>query len=254
MLQSNGSLLYQAKHIWDLQTSGCYFRLVTHPAANSYVLSSENIGFLSETLALVDQNQGVFTTIYNLQYALLCFMVIFNVIGFYISYKAYQEYGWNQYQTQGASIERKRVNRWYQFFIILLKLNIFFFASILAQFMTSFYFASKFSADVDVSRVDISWATLIITVVSVLYYFLGFFGTQRQSFLLMGIFIGLMIVQLGGLLWIMFAALNSDYFKPTRMWLTTFTAIQLIVDCITMAVGSYLTAKFGILREIGKEK
>jgi hypothetical protein len=102
-------------------TSGCYFLIVDKVGVGvPYALIDPKTIYIE-----VQKNMHIFYTIFKLQYAIMIIMIIFNGIGFFFSYKAYQEYGWNNFLEQGASRSKRRVNIRYQLFIICLKLNIF---------------------------------------------------------------------------------------------------------------------------------
>jgi hypothetical protein len=80
--------------------------------------------------------------------------------------------GWCKYRVQGACIEKRRIIFRYQFFLILLKFNVFFLVGIAAQYFDAIYFASKDSPDLATRRTVYSflWAGLLLVITLAAYY------------------------------------------------------------------------------------
>lgn len=101
--------------------SGCYFSIVA-VAQSGFPFPLSNP---ATTNIAIQQNLNFFASVFKYQMAVMVFMIIFNGIGFFVAYKVYLEYGWNNFLEQGASVHKRKMNIRYQLFIILIKLNIF---------------------------------------------------------------------------------------------------------------------------------
>jgi hypothetical protein len=127
----------------------------------------------------------------------------------------------------------------YQFFILLLKFNIFFTAGIVAQFVAAYYYTRKAAADRSIamntpvpfgpnnitlileSGTAISAkpftqyllpSVIIVVVVAVLYYALGWFGIRRASYPLMYAFMVIMVGNVFAMCYALYVVYtDSDY-------------------------------------------
>jgi hypothetical protein len=54
-------------------------------------------------------------------------MILFNILGAFVAYRLFAELGWSIYKEQGADIKKRTILQRYHIFILLLKLNVYFF-------------------------------------------------------------------------------------------------------------------------------
>jgi hypothetical protein len=73
-----------------------------------------------EALDLIDSTRV-------LRISIIVLMVFFNIIGAFVAYRLFAELGWSIYKSQGADIQKRSILRRYHVFILLLKLNVYFF-------------------------------------------------------------------------------------------------------------------------------
>jgi hypothetical protein len=74
--------------------------------------------------------QEAFDTLDNtlaLRASVIGLMVVFNLLGAYVAYRLFAELGWSIYKEQGADIKKRTILQRYHIFILLLKLNVYFF-------------------------------------------------------------------------------------------------------------------------------
>jgi hypothetical protein len=109
----------------------------------------------------------------------------------------------------------------YQFFVIMLKLNLFFIAGVSAQFMVSIYFATK-THDAAQSIKDFVWAAVFINFFLFAYFIAGHVAVRQRSKPLMYVFMGIMLANLA-VMGVILSYSVSDYrFVPTRIWISGF--------------------------------
>ncbi|KAJ3331194.1 hypothetical protein HDU76_003818 [Blyttiomyces sp. JEL0837] len=186
-----------------------------------------------------------------------------NICWFYIAYKVYQEYGWSVYQVQGASIERKWMITRYHFFILLLKLNIFFSVGIAAQMVSAYYYTRKATTDRDIqlstpwvfnnqtillsaNRTDANSKSFtqillpsvcIVVIVAALYYALGWYGIRRSSYPLMITFLAMMAIDMGAVTYALASVFTDPQYSVTKDALLIFCIIQLALNFVTWTIG-----------------
>ncbi|KAI8844152.1 hypothetical protein BC829DRAFT_419883 [Chytridium lagenaria] len=219
--------------------------------------TDQNVAWkLIEALELLDRAWPV-------QVAISAISGIGNVIGALLAYKAYQAYGWNIYQVQGASVSKRQMLERYHVFILMLKGNIYFTIGIVAMVVSASYYVQRsdydqqdqlnillFSANatehmfkhVEAPRAlatsFILPSAIITILVAVLYYALGWFGIRRASYPLMIVFVIFMFVDMGAVVAVLTIVVPNSQYQLTRNGLITFCFVQLVINIITLVVGS----------------
>ncbi|KAI8907358.1 hypothetical protein EDD86DRAFT_192241 [Gorgonomyces haynaldii] len=230
-LINNRARINFVAEVYNLQQqAGCYFSLVEENPKNHTLSLVVNDATLNQLPSTIDKFASTFQVIFGLEYAVLVFMILFNAAGFFISWKVFKEYGWRNYEQQGASIEKRRMTFRYQTFIILLKLNLFFIVGTLGMYYTAVYFSDK---GTDSSN-NISIILPIMTVFGLAYYALGYFGARRASKPLLAVFCLTMLGCLILVCFVMYEAVTKNKYRSTKIWLTGFAALQVILTIITI--------------------
>ncbi|KAI9207638.1 uncharacterized protein BJ171DRAFT_638422 [Polychytrium aggregatum] len=220
-----------------------------------------------------------FTTVPNLirpalpyEYAIFVIMFVFNAGGSFVAWKVYDVYGWVIYQVQGASTERRRIMRYYHSFILLLKVNIFFYVGIIIQYVTAYFFVTRHPIvcpsywypicdDLQLAGSIVSTSLsatkfviitgVVLCMAAILYYSFGYYGTRLGNRSLMLSFLVLITMTTGALIYPLYQAFQTG-FEMTRVWLTVFCCIQICLNVITFFLGVFLTGSINKgLRDMG---
>lgn len=161
--------------------------------------------------------------------------ILYSIIGFFTSFKVYQEYGWRLLQKNGASLHKRNLLKRYHLFILLMKLNVFFSCGIIIQMIGAVYYYQK-QAVIDMestkslSKYAVVTACAIMALVAVFYYAVGWFAVKRSSYVLMTGFLILMIGDAIGLVYAIVIASTEPAFRITIKWLTSF-GIFFLINC-----------------------
>ncbi|KAJ3417395.1 hypothetical protein HDV05_004860 [Chytridiales sp. JEL 0842] len=201
-----------------------------------------------------------------LQYIIIAVAAIGNILGAYFSYKAYLAYGWSVYQAQGASIAKKWMMMRYQFFILLLKFNIFFTGGIVAMFVAAYYYVRKAAADRSTmmstpvpfgpngeiltlgsgSTFEAKPATqyllpsiIVVIVVAIFYYALGWFGIRRASYPLMYAFLCIMVGNVFAMCYALFVVSTDSDYAVTKNTMVLFCIVQLLLNLLTCIIAIF---------------
>lgn len=62
----------------------------------------------------------------SIRISIIALSLAFSLIGFFLAYRAYLEFGWSVWQQQGADIRKRNILRLYHIFLLLLKVNVYF--------------------------------------------------------------------------------------------------------------------------------
>ncbi|KAJ3114000.1 hypothetical protein HDU96_002644 [Phlyctochytrium bullatum] len=166
----------------------------------------------------------------------------------FVTFKVYQEIGWSIFQVHGASLEKRRMLRHFHFFIMLLKINIFFNVGIVVQAGAAIYFSSLANSntpDAFQIRQAAAWsAGAGLFVVASIYYHLGASAARRASHVLMACFLFMVIANVCGLIAGLVIVHKSSKFLFARWDLTWFILIQLLLNAATFASAFILYRDF----------
>jgi hypothetical protein len=165
-----------------------------------------------------------FDEIYRYQLSVAVLMLIGAILGFYCAYKSFIQYGWSVFLVQGADINKKKMLERYQLFMLFLKLNAFCFLGVMAQyFAASFYFQKNYDS-ATTAQTELIVTAAIVLVVTIIYTTMGYFGARKTSYIIMGIFLALLMINFLGLIVILYRVYisNRAEYRPTVIWLTSF--------------------------------
>jgi hypothetical protein len=191
------------------QQEFCYYDVIQN---NTFIIPSQTL------VSKITLNEWSFNPIRNLSISIIVFMVFFNLIGFYVAFQAWKEYGWNNVLKQGASMEKQKMFNHYRLFDILLKLNVFFFLGTVAQYMAMLYFDSKSAK----SQLNFYIALLAVSFCSVFYYSVGRIAVSHTKRWLMYIFILLMVISICTSSFLISKAMGDRRFQPAKIFLTSY--------------------------------
>ncbi|KAJ3324266.1 hypothetical protein HDV06_000305 [Boothiomyces sp. JEL0866] len=214
-------------------SSSCYFQPVWD---NGDVVGTKSLANVSSDIA---SKLYLFDIMLYLEITIVCILLIFNVIGMYFSYKCYQQHGWSVYETHGADIAKKSRNaltveilQRYHIFILLLKLNSFFFLGLMTQALTAYFFHCKVSGTPLSTGMTIFYA-FIVLIATVLYYLVGYFGATRASLHLISVFYLFIAAN--------FAVIGYIYYKSFG---TSEETVQFVSSILTLTISVFLLKDF----------
>lgn len=107
--------------------------------------------------------------------------------------------------------------------------------------MVAIYYASKKSA-ADLSKIytENIWKGSVIIVLFIMYYFVGYAAVRQTSKKLMIFFISIMLMMLVIMCIVFLNAIADDRFKPTRIWLSSFVMVQILLSLATIWISVYI--------------
>jgi hypothetical protein len=145
-----------------------------------------------------------------------------DIIYMYLGARLYQEFGWRIYKKIGADPKMRNNYRWYQIFLMLLKLDIFFFLGFSIQFLVLVLHAG-----------DIEYPLTVVALpVTVLLLFVAAYAVRHESHLLMWIFLGGVISGMAYFIFKLFRMYDSTQtgkYLYTHEIMTLFASISLFL-------------------------
>jgi hypothetical protein len=123
--------------------------------------------------------------------------------------------------------------RRYHLFIVCLKMNVFFSAGIILQMLGVMYYTRKYDsqnmgaeavslASQEVSQQIVIPSIVVMVIVGLGFYALGWFGSKRCSYWLMSSFLVLIAANAGALCYALYMVTNDSKYRITIIWLTAF--------------------------------
>ncbi|TPX50890.1 hypothetical protein SeMB42_g02082, partial [Synchytrium endobioticum] len=166
-------------------------------------------------------------------YVQIVFAFLFLMAQGYLSYLVYQEYGWSIWLSQGASLQKRATLRRYHFFILFLKLNLYFLLGIVLQAFVAEYWDAKWK----------SATTVVLFLIMLLWYILGYYAVHTQSpvnYALMGLYLFLVGANFVAVAILLVLLNTAKDFAITRDFLNFFAVVSSLFSLATLAFGGLL--------------
>ncbi|KAK9766593.1 hypothetical protein K7432_004221 [Basidiobolus ranarum] len=107
---------------------------------------------------------------------ILFFQIVFMVVG----WKLYQEFGWKIYKRIGADLRMKERFRAYQIFLMLIKMDVFFFLGFCVQFLVLVLRISDLEIPLTIAALPLMIITLVVAI----------YGMRKENKTMIKIFLG----------------------------------------------------------------
>ncbi|KAF9425758.1 hypothetical protein BGZ94_007246 [Podila epigama] len=138
----------------------------------------------------------------------------------WLAYQLFQEFGWKIYKKIGADPNMKKMYRAYQIYLVLIKIDLFFFVGFSIQFI--YLTLANRSADPEY------WVTIFVLPVTILILMVAVYAVRHESRRWMSLF---MVTMLAGVGYFIFKIVRMhtppkmDQFNGIRKFLTLFVTI-----------------------------
>ncbi|ORZ13744.1 hypothetical protein BCR42DRAFT_418987 [Absidia repens] len=152
----------------------------------------------------------------------------------YLSYEMSRQFGWNIYKKIGADVQVQRMYRFFQFFVLSLKISIF------TEFLVSVFYLIQFAL-----KQGINWESGIELVVTILMLPMLYFARtagSAESTSRMIVFITFQCIVI-----VHYALILKQTFEPDNFWYTwiVLVFVGIAIDLITVGLAIISTRNFG---------
>ncbi|KAF9942054.1 hypothetical protein BGZ65_011355 [Modicella reniformis] len=157
----------------------------------------------------------------------------------WLAYQLFKEFGWKIYKKIGADPNMKKMHRAYQIYLVLIKVDLFFFVGFSIQFI---YLTLDGRADPEY------WLTIAVTPLTPLILYVAFYAVRHESRRWMSTFI---LAMLCGVAYFAFKVLRMYFglqrtkYEGVKKFLTLFAALCLLTILLTIANAAVCYRNFG---------
>ncbi|KAF9939009.1 hypothetical protein BGZ67_010140 [Mortierella alpina] len=170
----------------------------------------------------------------------VCVIGLTQCIVTWLAYQLFQEFGWMIYKKIGADPNMKKMYRAYQIYLVLIKVDLFFFVGFSIQFI---YLAlTRRGQDPEY------WLTIIVLPLTILILFIAVYAVRHESRKWMASFLAAM---LAGVVYFVFKVVRMYFgekaplYKGVNQFLTLFASLCLITILATIANATICYRNFG---------
>eukprot|EP00835_Amoeboradix_gromovi_P006169 NODE_678_length_5296_cov_0.345776.p2 type:complete len:340 gc:universal NODE_678_length_5296_cov_0.345776:4082-5101(+) len=182
---------------------------------------------------------------------IMCLCIIFTVLSGLVCWKMHKELDWKIYKILGADVALRKLFRWYHFFLLLLKIDLFFYVGFSIQFILLVLVDDNSTENGTISnngKMAISANATIGFLTALGLYILGQYSSKSESIKLMNLFLAGTLGTVIYFLWKISQILDpseSTRFESVRKSLANFTFMCIVLALTSMAVGSFVKKNFG---------
>ncbi|KAF9321491.1 hypothetical protein BG003_001613 [Podila horticola] len=158
----------------------------------------------------------------------------------WLAYQLFQEFGWKIYKKIGADPNMKKMYRAYQIYLVLIKIDLFFFVGFSIQFI--FLTLAKQTSDPEY------WVTIFFLPATLLILMVAVYAVRHESRRWMAFFLTTMLAGVGYFIfkvYRMYSKEKKSQFIGINKFLTLFAALCLITILATIANAAVCYRNFG---------
>ncbi|ORY96043.1 hypothetical protein BCR41DRAFT_314909 [Lobosporangium transversale] len=198
---------------------------------------------LGDSSAFLDPAWSVQQLVDTLTPLLIVVVVVIGItqcIVTWLAYQLFQEFGWKIYKKIGADPNMKRMYRAYQIYLVLIKVDLFFFVGFSIQFI--YLTLTRREADPEY------WLTIIVLPLTIVILYIAVYAVRHESRRWMSIFI---VSMLCGVAYFMFKVVRmyigdkKQNYVGIINFLTLFATLCLLTILTTIANAAVCYRNFG---------
>ncbi|KAI8585190.1 hypothetical protein BDZ88DRAFT_433656 [Geranomyces variabilis] len=212
-----------------------------------FTLAQKDKVTMQELMDMATISDDPVTVARLVSYAIIGVLFVTSSLSCFLAYKVYREYGWHIFQSQGASLVKKRLLRHVHLFILLLKVNLYFSVGIFVQVLVAMILAAILNNDNSPSPSPNSntfssqksyWLPplVLMGLFATSYYACGWYAIRYAHRTSMYAFFALLGGNIAAVVFVLVASQTKlqNELKITNIWLTSFAAVQLLLNIMTI--------------------
>ncbi|KAF9148895.1 hypothetical protein BG015_009324 [Linnemannia schmuckeri] len=171
---------------------------------------------------------------------MVCVFGITQCLVTWLAYRLFQEFGWKIYKKIGADPNIKKMYRAYQIYLVLIKVDLFFFVGFSIQFI--YLTLTRRSNDPEY------WLTIIILPVTIPILYIAIYAVRHESRKWMAVFLTTM---LAGVVYFIYKIVRMYYgekvliYAGVNRFLTLFASLCLVAILLTIVNAAICYLNFG---------
>ncbi|KAI9277093.1 hypothetical protein BDA99DRAFT_555014 [Phascolomyces articulosus] len=188
---------------------------------------------------------------------MICIMIISSIIFCFLAYKLYLEFGWHIYKKIGADLAMRDRYKMYQIFMMLLKLDFFFFLALSVQYLALLCVAwwPEAVAEGDKQRIvkELIEHIILSCAVSIAMLCLAYWGLRREKRIVMFMFHALAGTSMGYFIYLLVQIYaNPERFLGSKVFLTFFLIVDILLIVVSVPVSILCVKNFnhGLINHI----
>ncbi|KAJ3146689.1 hypothetical protein HDU86_008433 [Geranomyces michiganensis] len=208
----------------------------TIPRGFNQAKSSRNKVTMAQLLDMANVSDDPVIVARTVSYAIIGVLFVTSSLSCFLAYKVYREYGWDIYQSQGASLLKKRLLRHVHLFVLLLKVNLYFSVGIFVQMLVAMIPAAIKPESFGAQKWYWIPPLVLMGIVAATYYVCGWYAIKHAHRPAMYAFFGLLVGNIVAVIFVIVASETAlqERLKITEIWLKSFATVQLLLNIMTI--------------------
>ncbi|TPX32408.1 hypothetical protein SmJEL517_g04443 [Synchytrium microbalum] len=175
------------------------------------------------------------------EFVIIGLMIVFALGWIYLTIKLHRQFGWSIFKELGADVSTRGQLRMYHIFLMLLKVDVFFFNGFTIQYLVLVLVGNA-------DQTTILFNAIFVTPITIPLLIMAYYAVRRESRILMCIFMVILVSGTGYVisrLADIYQTKDSNKYLASKSSLTLFESVTVILAIVTVVFAYLNMRQFG---------